>query len=189
MPGERERLAIGFVARAHGIRGELRVQMHDTGSTSLYDVDKAWFAGREMIIDSVRPTQGALLVKLDGIDDRNAAEAMAGSTVEIERKEIELGPGEFLVSDVPGCEVVDTTGQSLGKVVSVLHGPQDILVIHDATHERMLPLVPQLVLEADMVARRLVVDPPEGLPAEPISGVPRPPRPRTPKGDSSGSAG
>ena len=77
---------------------------------------------------------------------------------------------------MPGCEVVDLEGRSLGKVVSVLHGPQDILVIHDATHERMLPLVPQLVIEADMAARKLVVDPPDELPAEPISGPPPKPR-------------
>src|SRR5689334_15495221 len=161
-----ERVAIGYVARAHGVRGELRVHMHDPASTSLYDLDRAWFAGRELRIDSVRPTQGAVLVKLDGIDDRDAAEAMSGQPVEISRQAIELAPGEFLVGDVPGCEVVDTTGAVLGKVVSVIHGPQDILVIHDATHERLLPLVPQLLVEADMAARRLIVDPPEGLPAE-----------------------
>jgi 16S rRNA processing protein RimM len=171
-----ERVAIGYVARAHGVRGELRVHTHDPGSSSLYDVERAWFGDRELVIDSVRPTQGALLVKLDGVDDRDAAEALAGKPVEIVRKAIELAPGEFLVADVPGCEVVDTGGRSLGKVVSVLHGPQDILVIHDATHERMLPLVPQLVVEADMAARKLIVDPPDELPAEPISGPPPKPR-------------
>ncbi len=167
-PGD-ARVTVGYVARPHGVRGELRVHLHDPASTSLYDVSRAWFAGREMAIDSVRPTSGALLVKLDGIDDRDAAQAMAGAEIEIGRDQVVLAEGEYLLADLPGCAVVDTAGNSLGAIAKVWHGPQDLLVIHDATHERLLPLVPQFVIEVDMAARRVVVDPPEDLPLEPLA--------------------
>ena len=177
-PGD-ARVTVGYVARPHGVRGELRVQLHDPASTSLYDVSRAWFGGREMVIDSVRPTSGALLVKLDGVDDRDAAQALAGQAIEIGREDVALEEGEYLLADLPGCEVVDTTGAPLGAIVKVWHGPQDLLVIHDATHERLLPLVPVFVKEVDIEARRVVVDPPEDLPLEPLAPpkAPRPPRP------------
>jgi 16S rRNA processing protein RimM len=173
------RLNVGYVTRPHGVRGELRVQLHDPASTSLYDVSRAWFGGRELPIDSVRPTAGALLVKLDGIDDRDAAQALAGQIIEIERSAVELGEGEFLLADLPGCAVFDAQGAPLGSIVKVWHGPQDLLVIQDATHERLLPLVPQFLVEVDVAARRVVVDPPDELPAEPLPApkAPRPPRP------------
>ena len=175
-PGD-ARVTVGYVARPHGVRGELRVQLHDPASTSLYDVQRAWFGGRDFAIDSVRPTSGALLVKLDGVDDRDAAQALAGSEIEIGRENVELAEGEFLVGDLPGCAVFDTAGQPLGSIVKVWHGPQDLLVIHDATHERLLPLVPQFVVEVDIAAKRVVVDPPDELPVEPLTPA-KPPKPK-----------
>jgi 16S rRNA processing protein RimM len=166
-PGD-ARVTVGYVARPHGVRGELRVHLHDPASTSLYDVGRAWFGGRELAIDSVRPTSGALLLKLDGVDDRDAAAALAGAAIEIGRADVPLAEGEFLIADLPGCEVFDREGKSLGAIVKVWHGPQDLLVIHDATHERLLPLVPVFLIEVDIGARRVVVDPPDDLPAEPL---------------------
>jgi 16S rRNA processing protein RimM len=180
-PGDgKDRVTVGYVARPHGVRGELRVHLHDPGSTSLYDVSRAWFGGRDLAIDSVRPTSGALLVKIDGIDDRDAAQALAGSEISIARGDVDLEEGEFLIGDLPGCAVVDTTGQALGTIVNVWHGPQDLLVIHDATHERLLPLVPQFLVEVDIAGKRVVVDPPEDLPADPIV-APRPGKPKKPR--------
>src|SRR5689334_15209733 len=100
-PGD-ARITVGYVARPHGVRGELRVQLHDPASTSLYDVARAWFGGQDHAIDSVRPTAGALLVKLDGIDDRDAAAALSGKEIEIDRSAVELEEGEYLLADLPG---------------------------------------------------------------------------------------
>jgi 16S rRNA processing protein RimM len=169
-----DRVAIGYVARAHGVRGELRVHLHDPASNTLYDTPRIFVGGRELVVDSVRPTSGALLVKLEGVDDRTRAESLAGQPVEVVRAAIPLEDGEFLVGDLPGCVVVDTAGTSLGTIVSIMHGPQDLLVIHDATHERLLPLVPAFLVEVDLAARRVVVDPPDELPAEPLRAPPRP---------------
>jgi 16S rRNA processing protein RimM len=179
-PGD-ARITVGYVARPHGVRGELRVQLHDPASTSLYDVSRAWFGGQDHAIDSVRPTAGALLVKLDGIDDRDAAAALSGKEIEVDRSAVELEEGEYLLADLPGCAVFDTTGASLGAIVKVWHGPQDLLVIHDDTHERLLPLVPHFVVEVDIAGRRVVVDPPEELPLEPLKAERAPKAPRPPK--------
>ena len=164
-----QRLGIGYVARAHGLRGELRVHLHAAESTVLFDVDKVWIGGQERVVESARPTTGAVLLTVEGIEDRDAAEALKGQPVEVERDAVSLEPGEYLLADLPGCVVVDEEGREIGRVVEVMPGAQPILVIHDdQRRELLLPAVPQFVVEVDTATRRVVVAVPEDLPAEPI---------------------
>jgi 16S rRNA processing protein RimM len=163
-----DKLEVGYVARAHGVRGEVRVHLHHPASTALDDVGRAWFGGTERKILAARPTSGALLLTLEGVGDRAAAETLRGAAVEVLRSDLPLAEGEYFLADLPGCEVVDAAGAGLGRVVEVTHGAQDILVIHDETHERLLPAVPAFVTRVDLAARRITVDPPEDLPAEPL---------------------
>lgn len=156
------------MARAHGVRGELRIHMHDRGSETLFEVERVWVGGELYEIEAVRPAHEAVLVKLERVDDRDAAEALKGRPVEVERDEITLEEGEFLVADLMGCEVFDAGGRSLGRVVDILHGPQDLLVLRDERVERLMPLVPELLVEVDVEARRVVAAAPEDLPEEPI---------------------
>jgi 16S rRNA processing protein RimM len=162
------RLEVGYVARAHGVRGELRVQPHAPESETLLEVERIWIGDDEHVVTAARPVPGAVLLTIEGLDDRDRAEALKGRPVSVLRADVPLEPGEYLVGDLVGCQVFDQAGATLGAITSILHGAQDILVIHDATHERMLPLVPQIVVEVDVEARRVVVDPPEDLPAEPL---------------------
>ncbi len=163
-----ERLELGYVARAHGLHGELRIHLHAEESTTLFDVERAWIGGQERKIVSARPTNGAVLLTIEGVDDREAADALRGSTVEVERADVVLEEGEYLLGDLPGCTVVDAEGRELGRVVEVIPAGQPILVIHGDDREIMIPLVPEFVLAVDVEARRIVVEPPEDLPAEPL---------------------
>jgi 16S rRNA processing protein RimM len=163
------RLEVGYVARAHGVRGELRVHLHAPESETLLSVERVWLGDAEYVVEQARPVPGAVLLTVDGVADRDRAESLKGQAVSVRRDDVELAPGEYLLADLIGCAVVDGAGAALGTITSILHGAQDILVIHDATHERLLPLVPAIVLEVDTAAKRVVVDPPEDLPAEPLS--------------------
>jgi 16S rRNA processing protein RimM len=163
-----ERLEVGYVARAHGLRGEVRVQLHAEGSTTLLEVDRVFVGGREVAVEVARPTNGAVLLTLAGVGDRDAADALRGQKVEVDRAAVPLAAGEYLLADLPGCTVVDTAGVEVGVVKEVLSGRQPILVIHGGGLERLLPAVPTFVLEVDAAARRVTVELPEDLPAEPI---------------------
>lgn len=164
-----DRISIGYIARAHGVQGEVRVHLHDPSSTTLQSLDRAWFGGVERRILGQRPTSGAWLLRLDGVTDRDAAEALRGNPVEVSRDDIELAPDEYLLADLPGCHVTDESGASLGRIMEILStGGQDILVIHDDTHERLLPMVPEFVLRVDVAARQVQVALPEDLPVEPL---------------------
>lgn len=161
---------IGFVARPHGVRGELRVATHDPDSTILLEVDALQLGDATYELARAKAIGGArayFLIKLRGVDDREAADALRGCAICVTRDALPLLEGEFLLADLVGCLVFREDGAPYGSVAAVDAGPQDRLVIHDGAVERLLPLVPELVLEVDLEARRIVVAPPEGLPESP----------------------
>jgi len=157
---------IGVVARAHGIRGEVRVHLHNPASTALEVAESVFVGERELAIESARPVPGAYLLALEGIADRDAAEALRGRPVSVLRGELELDDGEVLLADLVGCRVELPDGRPWGVVSALELGAQDRLVIRDGEVERQLPVVDAFVLEIDVEGRRIVVDPPADLPEE-----------------------
>lgn len=160
-------IEIGYVARPHGVRGELRVVTHDPASTTLLDVDAIEIDGAPYRIEHARQVQGAFLVRLAGLGDRNRAEALRGKRVAVDRALIPLAEGEVFLADLVGCAVVREDGSAYGTIAAIETGAQDRLVIHDGDVERLLPLVPAFVLDVDLEQGRVVVAPPEDLPESP----------------------
>jgi 16S rRNA processing protein RimM len=157
-----ERVEIGVVARAHGIRGEVRVHLHNPGSTALEEVEVLYLGDREMQVESARPVAGAYLVALAGVSDRNAAELLRGRPVSIRRADLALDDGEVLLAG----QVELPDGTDWGVVSHLEVGPQDRLVIRQGDIERQLPVVDQFLVKVDLEARRIVVDPPADLPED-----------------------
>lgn len=163
------RIEVGYVARAHGIRGEIAAVPHDPESTTLCDVEAVWIRGQRVEVLSARHTDKGFLMKLAGVLDRNAAEALRGASVEVDRAEIPMEDGDIFIADLVGCEARLPDGTPYGTIVRLELGPQVRLVIHHGAVERLLPLVDELVPAIDLGARVVTVDPPEGLPEDPIS--------------------
>jgi 16S rRNA processing protein RimM len=164
-----ERIEIGGVARAHGIRGEVVVMLHDPESTALDGVEALWIGGKLCAVENVRPGPHGWLVKLATCPDRNAAELLRGAVVEIDRTELELDDGEVLLDDMIGCKVQRVDGTPWGEIVGIDLGFQDRLIIQDGAVERLLPLVDVFVVGVDIDAGIVTVDPPEGLPETPVA--------------------
>ncbi len=165
--GGDDRVEIGAVARAHGVRGELRVALHNPTSEALVDVEVLFVGGRELAVESARPTTGAWLVRLAGVEDRDQAEALRGQPVAVAREQLALEDDEVLLVDLIGCRAELRDGTPWGEIVAIEPGPQDRLIVRHGDVERQLPVVDEILLEVDLEAGRVVVDPPEGLPEEP----------------------
>jgi len=170
-------LAVGFVLRPHGVRGEIHVRHHQADSTTLLDVANIYLHNPDDVGEQVqyalktaRPVEGGTLCLLEGVPDRTLAERLKGLEVLVARSELPpLAEDEIYLSDLEGCEVVTKSGEPYGVVEAVEgYGAHEILVIRDGTRERMLPYVDAFVLSVDLEARRIMVDPPEGLPEEPL---------------------
>jgi 16S rRNA processing protein RimM len=109
------------------------------------------------------------MVQFAGIDDRDAAESMRGVALSIpadERRPLE--DGEYWPEELEGCVALDPTGRSFGTVTGIVEGAaQDRIVVVTAGGANVeVPFVAAIVVEVDPAARRLVIDPPEGLFAE-----------------------
>jgi len=165
-----DRVEIGVVAKAHGIRGELRVALHNLESRALDQVESIYVGERAYALSAVRPVAGGALVRLAEVDDRNAAEALRGQPISIDRENLDLDDGEFLLSDLVGLRVELEDGTAWGQVVRVEVGVQSRMVVQGGGIERQLPIVDEFLVEVDLEAGRIVVDPPAGLPEEPARG-------------------
>ncbi len=166
--GNPDRLEIGGVARAHGIRGQVAIVTHDPDSTVLGTAETIYVGGVERRVLEARTTDKGWLVQLEGILTRNDAEALRGKQVEVERAALGLGADDVLLADLVGCTVVLPDGSPWGTIFEIESGFQDRLVIHDGELERMLPLVDEFVKNVDLATRIVTVDPPEGLPTSPV---------------------
>lgn len=163
-------VAVADVSGAHGLRGLLRVRpYHDhsealvAGADVLVERDGWW--GRATL-ESVAPHgRGALLVAIDGIDDRTAAEGAARARLLVPAADLPaLADGEFYWHEVVGFTVATTAGESLGEIVETMGtGLNDVWVVQGAGREYLIPVIADVVRELDRAGRRIVIEPLPGL--------------------------
>ncbi len=164
-------LVVGRIGRAHGLRGEVTVQVRT-------DDPEARFApGTSLLTEPAhqgplrvaasRWHSGRLLVSFETVQDRTGAEALGGTLLLVEITEDDLpgDPEEFYDHQLVGLTVLDLTGARLGTVSQVLHLPgQDVLAVaRTAGGEALIPFVAEFVPEIDLGSGRVVVTPPNGL--------------------------
>ena len=130
------------------------------------DGAEVWARPETLVVAAARWHSGRLLLRFEGIVDRDAAERVRGLLLEIEQDpgELPLTGDEFYDHQLVGLAAQLITGELLGSVSDVLHVPgQDLLVVTTEDGEAMVPFVAEIVTEVDIAAGRIVVDPPEGL--------------------------
>lgn len=166
MPPE-ELLAVGRVARAHGVRGEVAVQ-------PLSEVEARFAPGsalrlgpdgeRRLTVASSRPHGHRLLVRFREVPDRTAAEELRGLLLLVPASEApDLGEDAWWPHQLVGCDVVTEGGRALGPVTEVLHNPANDLWV---TERALVPAIRDVVVEVDLDARRIVVRDLPGLELE-----------------------
>jgi len=164
------------VSKAHGIKGEVLVVLHDPESTTLGEVDEVLIGGTPHAVRGARPIGGAYLLALTDVRDRDVAAGLRGQPVAVARDQLDLDDDDVLLADLVGCRAVLADGTAWGEIVAVELGVQDRLVIHHDGVERLLPVVDAFLAEVDVDGRVVVVTPPEGLPEQPVDTPARSPR-------------
>ncbi len=127
---------LGEVIGVFGIRGELRLMLYHREGTTLAaprTVTLVTPAGRRSVLLSTRSGAGKrVLGRIEGVDTPEAAAALVGATIEVERDTLpEAAPGEFYIYDLVGLEVVDAAGVAHGQITDVVVGDQDVWVIDE----------------------------------------------------------
>jgi 16S rRNA processing protein RimM len=168
-----EQLLVGRVAKAHGISGELAVDIHTD------EPDERFFPGavlaarlrdrsvRPVTVSTVRAHSGRLLIRFDEVPDRNVAETMRGAQLLIDVDELPPSddPDAFYDHELEGLAAVLTDGTPVGTVTEIARSPGgELLVLKTADGtEALVPFVREIVPEVDVKGGRVVLDPPEGL--------------------------
>lgn len=163
-------VGLGRVAGAFGVRGWIKVApWSDADGLSNLRTCDAWLLrvrgaradeALPCAVAETRPHGRLLLAKLDGVDDRDAAAALAGAEIAVPRDRLRpLPPGEFYWTDLIGLAVFNAEGLRLGVVAALMEtGANDVLVVEDAGRRRLIPYVDgDIVRAVDLDARRIEV--------------------------------
>ena len=165
-------IPIGAIIRAHGVRGGVRVRPYDEASEALGAAGRLFIAKKgavpvEIRVEHASRDKESWLLALEGVADRDAAEALRGSELLLPRAELPApAEDELYVADLVGCELVGLDGARLGRVLRVdNYGAQELLIVapEGGGPEAMVPFVEPIVVAVDLDARRVTCDPPEGL--------------------------
>lgn len=153
------RIALAAVAGAQGVKGEVRLKLFSDTAASLAAHEMVTVGGADRRLLSVRDAGRAAVARLEGVNDRSAAEALRGSLVEVERSALPaLEEGEYYHVDLIGVPADDAAGNRIGLVVAVEnYGAGDLLEIENAEGKRaLIPFRPGI---ADLEKDRVVLDP------------------------------
>ncbi len=166
MPRDQRDIVIGRVVGPFGIRGEVKVTVQtdfperfDAGNQVKLNLPGGQIAKR---IERSRPGKGGLTLKLEGIEDRNAAEALRDIDIVIGESELrELGEGQFYVFDLVGLKVVTDDGREQGIVTEVLQGGgNDVYVTSTGL---CIPALKDVVKSIDVARGVMTIHPVPGL--------------------------
>lgn len=167
-------LVIGRVAKAHGVTGELVVDVRTDDPADRFAPGSV-LRGRKprggpersFVVDTVREHGGRLLVRLTGIGDRNAADELRGTLFLVESGDLPPieDPDEFYDHQLEGLAVRTVAGEAVGTVTEVLHtAAGELLSIKTPEGaELLVPFVSAIVTAVSLAEGTVEIDPPDGL--------------------------
>ena len=161
-----ERIKVGKITSSSGIRGEVNVYPYTDYPERFEELESVQADGVTVTIEKVRYHKNMVILKLEGINDRNAADAMRDKFLTIARDEVrELDEDEYFIFDLVGLEAVDQEGAHLGTVTDVIqNSAQDLYEITtDSGKKNLVPAVYELVTDIDINSGIMKINTIEGL--------------------------
>ncbi len=161
-----EYLAVGEILKPQGVRGELKLKPLTNDVSRFGDLDEAYLeadgAYRKIHVRLVRCDDSAVYIRMDGVEDRNAAEALRGRLIYVDRAHaVTLGEDENFIVDLIGLAGVDSEGNSLGVLTEVMQpGGNDVYVFTDREKKRetLVPALKSVVLNTDLAGGKMYLD-------------------------------
>ena len=146
---KKQYIEAGRIVNTHGVAGEVKIEVWLDSPQFLKSFKRCFIDRREVKLLSARVHKGFLIVKLEGVEDVNAAMALKGRTVFIDRADARLPKGAFFLQDIIGASVVDESGNEIGKLVDVMETPASNVYVVKGEQEHLIPAVPEFILSTD----------------------------------------
>ncbi|SHI23369.1 ribosome maturation factor RimM [Ferrimonas marina] len=171
MTNIQEKIVVGRLGSAYGIRGWLKVNAFTDVPEGIFDYSPLYLKvqgqWQQVAVANWRHHGKSLICRLEGVEDRNQAEQYVNCDVAILPEQLnDLPEDEFYWRDLVGCNVVNTKGYDMGKVTGLLEtGSNDVLEVEAKSNdafgkrERLIPFVTeQFILEVDLPGKQIKVD-------------------------------
>lgn len=156
-----DRVCVGAIVGAHGVRGAIRIKSFtgEPADIGRYGPVENEAGARRFGLRIIGQAKGLVIAKLDGVEDRDAAEALKGTKLFVPRERLpETEPEEFLYADLIGLAAEDPEGGKLGTVKAVFDfGAGEVLEIVGAGGAFMVPFTKAAVPVVDVAGGRMVV--------------------------------
>ena len=159
-------LVVGRIGRAHGVLGEATVQVQTDDPDLRFKVGAKLILdnGKDLTIRSSRWHNQILLLAFDGVVDRNQIEELRDQMISAEVDITSLSPGEYHYQQLLGCQVFLQSDELIGEVDEIVKLPsQDLLSVAKNGKKVLIPMVKKIIVSIDILTKKIVVDPPEGL--------------------------
>lgn len=153
-------IEIGKIVNTHGIRGEVKIQPWCDDPYIFDELEYLIIDGREYEIIRNRLHKNCQIVQLGGVSDMNAAEAMRGKVVKVEREVFDLPEGRYFVTDIEGLTVREESGRVLGIVDEVIKtGSNDVYVLKNTFNNKLIliPVIDDVILETNIEDKYITV--------------------------------
>lgn len=162
-----DRICVGAIAGAFGVRGEVRLKSFCAEPEAIADYAPLTTedGAGSFEVKLTRPIKNGYAANLSGVATREQAEALKGTRLYAPRDRLPALPDdEFYHTDLIGLDVFDAGGVKLGRISAVHdHGAGDLLEVATGPRTVLLPFTRDAVPTVDLTARRVVADPPAGL--------------------------
>ena len=159
-------LVVGRIGRAHGVLGEATIDVQTDDPDLRFKVGSKLTldSGQELTIKSSRWHNQILLLGFEGVNDRNQIEALRDQLISSQVDLSALAPGEYHYQQLIGCQVYLQNNDLVGQVREVVKLPgQDLLSVDKNGSQVLIPMVKQIIISIDVLEKKIVVNPPEGL--------------------------
>ncbi|MHA6266298.1 ribosome maturation factor RimM [Aliiroseovarius sp. CAU 1755] len=164
-----DRICVGAIAGAFGVKGEVRVKSFCADPEAIGDYGPLWSenGARQFVLVLDRPIKNGFAARIDGVRTKEDADALKGVRLFADRDALPTLPDdEYYHADLIGLTVLDTGGRALGRVSAVHnHGASDVLEVQGPGLKTgaLLPFTLEAVPTVDLAAGRIIADPPEGV--------------------------
>jgi 16S rRNA processing protein RimM len=172
MCGVESLISVGSIVRPHGIRGEVKIHFFTERPEWFEEIRSVYLerkkdGGEWVRVERGRVQGNRIILKLEGVDDRESADSLRGLEIRVGREDRHRPPlaeGSYYVFDLIGLEVVSTDGRKIGSIVDVLNtSAQDVYVVEHRGKEMMIPAVKQFIKQVCIEKGFVVVETIEGL--------------------------
>lgn len=156
-------LEAGEIVNTHGVQGAVKIVPWADSAQFLQRFKTLYINGQPYRLMASFVHKGCLIASLAEVKDVNAAMALKGKTVYIDRADAKLPKGSFFLSDIIGAAVVTEEGEEIGKLVDVIENPTQRVYIVRGETEHLIPAVPEFIRSVDTENGIVIVHLIEGM--------------------------